>query len=92
MATLTTDDIIQHAGQLARDGDTSRAVDQLIATVGPDRPAIEAARDQVAAHLHRDVSDWEATATLTVLNRALSRIPPRDPLDWRVRWSKHRKP
>jgi hypothetical protein len=92
MATLTTDAIIQHAGQLAKDGDVNEAVDQLIATVGPDRAAIESARDRVAAHIHRNVDDWAATAALTVLNRALARIPRNDPLDWRVRWSKHRKP
>jgi hypothetical protein len=27
-----------------------------------------------------------------VLNRALSQIPRVDPMDWRVRWSHHRKP
>jgi hypothetical protein len=92
MAALTTDAIIQHAAQLARDTDVSDAVDQLIVAAGPDRAAIESARDRVAAQLHRNVGDWQATATLTVLNRALSRMPRTDPLDWRVRWSKHRKP
>ena len=92
MATLTTDAIIQHAGALARNGDVNQAVEQLIATAGPDRAAMESARDRVAAQLHRNVEDFAATATLTVLNRALARIPRNDPLDWRVRWSKHRKP
>jgi hypothetical protein len=92
MATLTTDAIIQHAGALARDGDVNAAVDRLIEMAGPDRAAFESARNRVAARLHRRVDDWEATATLTVLNRALARIPRNDPLDWRVRWSKHRKP
>jgi hypothetical protein len=92
MAAITPDAIIQHAAQLARDCDVNDAVDQLIAEAGPDRGAIESARDRVAADLHRNVGDWQATATLTVLNRALSRMPRTDPLDWRVRWSKHRKP
>jgi hypothetical protein len=92
LAALTTDAIIRHAGELAHEGDINAAVDHLIGLVGPDREAMESARDRVAAHLHRRVDDWEATATLTVLNRALARIPRNDPLDWRVRWSKHRKP
>jgi hypothetical protein len=92
MATLTTDAIIRHAGDLARNDGLNEAADQLIAMVGPDREAIESARDRVAARLHRNVEDFAATATLTVLNRALARIPRNDPLDWRVRWSKHRKP
>jgi hypothetical protein len=92
MAALTTDAIIQHAGELAHDDDINVAVDQLIGLAGPDRAAMESARDRVAAHLHRNVDDWKATATLTVLNRALARMPRNDPLDWRVRWSKHRKP
>ena len=92
MAAITTDAIIQHAAQLARDTDVNDAVDQLIDAAGPDRSAIESARDRVAAQLHRNVDDWQATATLTVLNRALSRMPRTDPLDWRVRWSKRRKP
>jgi hypothetical protein len=92
MAALTTDAIIQHAGALASNGDLNAAVDQLVAMAGPDRAAIESARDRVAAQLHRNVEDFQATAALTVLNRALARIPRNDPLDWRVRWSKHRKP
>jgi hypothetical protein len=92
MPALTTEAIVQHAGELARDGDLADAVDQLIGVVGPDRGALETARDQVAAHLHRHVDDWQATAALRVLNRALAQLPRTDPLDWRVRWSHHRKP
>ena len=92
MAALTTDTIIQQAGALASNGNLNDAVDQLVAVTGPDRTAIESARDRVAAQLHRNVEDFQATAALTVLNRALARIPRNDPLDWRVRWSKHRKP
>jgi hypothetical protein len=73
-------------------GDVDR-VALLIAEAGGDRAAVEAARDRVAAHLHRAVDDYEATATLQLLNRALSRMPRVDPLDWRVRWhQRFRKP
>jgi hypothetical protein len=92
MPAMTTAAIVQQAREFAKDGDLAEAAEQLIGIVGPDRPALETARDQVAAHLHRHVDDWEATGTLTVLNRTLARIPRTDPLDWRVRWSRHRKP
>ena len=84
--------IAQHAADLAQDHDQAAAAAKLIELVGSDRHALEAARDRVAAHLHRQVDDFQATATLTLLNRALSAIPIVDPLDWRRRWSRHRKP
>jgi hypothetical protein len=92
MAAPTTEAIVRQAGELARNGDLDGAANQLVATVGRDRQSVEAARDQVAAHLHRHVDDWQATATLTLLNRALANLPRNDPLDWRVRWARHRKP
>jgi hypothetical protein len=84
--------IVRQAADLTQDRDQAAALEKLIAAVGSDRHSLEMARDQVAAHLHRRVDDFQATATLTLLNRALSGIPIVDPLDWRVRWSRHRKP
>jgi len=76
----------------AAGGDVDK-VALLIAEAGGDRQAVEAARDRVAAHLHRAVDDYEATVMLQLLNRALSRMPRVDPLDWRVRWhQRFRKP
>jgi hypothetical protein len=92
MPSTSPQAIVQQAADLTQDHDQAAAVEKLIAMVGSDRHALEAARDQVAGHLHRQVDDFQATATLTLLNRALSGIPIVDPLDWRVRWSKHRKP
>jgi hypothetical protein len=92
MPSTSPEAIVQQAADLSQDHDQATAVDKLISMVGSDRHALEAARDQVAAHLHRHVDDYQATATLTLLNRALSNTPIVDPLDWRVRWSKHRKP
>jgi dsRNA-specific ribonuclease len=91
MPSTTVDAIVQQATSLASQRDGAEAVESLIAAAG-DRTALEAARDQVAAHLHSRVDDWEATATLTLLNQALSKLPRVDPLDWRMRWAKHRKP
>ncbi len=92
MPSTSPEAIAQEAADLSRDHDQAAALERLIVVVGPDRRALEVARDQVAAQLHRRVDDFQATATLTLLNRALSDIPIVDPLDWRVRWSKHRKP
>jgi hypothetical protein len=94
MPTTTSDATaatVQHATELAVAGDAD-AVEKLIASVAADRRALEAARDQVAAHIHRQVDDFRATAALTLLNRSLAQIPIVDPLDWRTRWAKHRKP
>jgi hypothetical protein len=92
MPSMTIDDIVRQAAELAGGGDPVAAADALIASVGADRQALGSARDQVARHLHHQIDDFQATAALTVLNRALSRVPIVDPLDWRVRWAKHRKP
>ena len=92
MPALTTDAIAAQAAEFAKEGDPAGAAARLIASVGTDRGAIEAARDLVASQLHDHGDDWGATAALTVLNRVLSTLPRNDPMDWRVRWSHHRKP
>ncbi len=92
MPSLTADRIAEHAAALAGEVDQQDAVTRLIDLADGDRHLMEAARDQMAALLHTRVDDWNATAALTLLNRALSRMPRNDPLDWRERWSRHRKP
>lgn len=64
------------------------STDELVAAAGGDRRAVEAARDAMAVRLHEAVDDFEATAVLQLLNRALGEMPRQDPLDWRVRWSR----
>ena len=86
MTTTRADDVLTRASEMARDLAAGDAAESLMAAAGGDRNAIVAARDNVAAHIHRNVDDFEATATLQLLNRALSRIPINDPLDWKVRW------
>jgi hypothetical protein len=83
---------VTQAAEFTRSTDGAAPLDKLMATAGGDRALVEAARDIVAAQLHGRTDDFEATATLTLLNQALARIPRTDPLDWRVRWSRHRKP
>lgn len=66
--------------------------DSIVEAAGGDRQVLEAARDRVAARVRRQVDDFEATAALRLLNRALSETPPTDPFDWQVRWERRRKP
>lgn len=86
-APAGTDALIERAYELSRSGRGPEAADELVAAAGPARGDLEAARDRVAARVHARVSDFEATAALQLLNRALSRAPIHDPLDWRVRWT-----
>ena len=68
-------------------GATPEAVEQLLAAAGTHRQDLEAARDRVAAQVRARVDDFAATAALQLPNRALSKAPIHDPLDWRVRWT-----
>jgi len=87
MTTTTLDEVVALAAELARNGTSvPDAADSLLSAAGGERRAIEAARDQVAGLIRARVDDFEATATLQLLNRVLSHLPIQDPLDWRVRW------
>jgi hypothetical protein len=66
--------------------------DELIALAGTDRAALEAARNRMAARLHGRADDYQATAALTLLNRALARYGWYEKYNWKVRYAKHRKP
>lgn len=82
------DDVVVRASELSRDGVAAAdAAEEVLAAAGGDRRLVEAARDRVASRVHARVDDFEATATLQLLNRVLSRTPIHDPLDWRVRWT-----
>lgn len=74
------------AGGTAAEGIPDPAAD-LLDAAGGNRVVVEQARDRLAARVHTRVDDYEATAALQILNRALSRLPISDPLDWKVRWS-----
>jgi hypothetical protein len=89
MTSPATDAVVTRAGELARDGagTAAGAADDLLSAAGGDRHAVEAARDVVVGRVHSRIDDFEATATLQVLNRALTQLPIHDPLDWRVRWT-----
>jgi hypothetical protein len=90
---MTPQEIAERAAGLAKDGlGPDEVVADIETAAGGDRQLIEAARDEVAARIRAAVDDYDATATLTLLNRTLSKMPRNDPLDWRVRWARHRKP
>jgi hypothetical protein len=94
--TATTADLIwKKAAELARPGngsDPEAAVKELIEAAGHDRSALEEAQRHYAIRLHNRSDDWEATAALTLLNRALARVGWDDEFDWKKRWAQHRKP
>lgn len=95
METATAlDEVISRASELAGRGvSATDAAEELLAAAGGDRKTVEAARDRVTARVRARVDDFEATATLQLLNRVLSQLPIHDPLDWRVRWTQRfRKP
>lgn len=81
------DALVQRAYTLSLSGGDPEAADDLVAAAGPARRDLEEARDRVANRVHARVDDFEASAALQLLNRALSRAPIHDPLDWRVRWT-----
>lgn len=86
--TSVVDEVIARATRLARDGVGADAAGRdLLEAAGGDRKVVEAARDGVAGKVRRKVDDFGATATLTLLNRALAGLPIHDPLDWKVRWT-----
>jgi hypothetical protein len=88
MAVSPVDDVISRASDLSRDGVAAGdPAPEVLAAAGGDRRMVEAARDRMASRVHARVDDFEATATLQMLNRVLSRLPIHDPLDWRVRWT-----
>lgn len=80
------------AGDIIGVAKAGGTTDEVADAAGGDRAVLEAARDTVAAQVRRRVDDFEATAALRTLNRALAELPPTDPFDWQVRWEHRRKP
>ncbi len=51
-----------------------------------DREALQEARDFFASLVRAHSDDFHATEALRLVNRALSKTPIVDPLDWKPRW------
>lgn len=92
MPGSTSDLLYERAAKLARDVPAPEAVADLLLLAAGDRAALERARNRYAGRLHGQPDDWEATAALRLLNRALAELKWTDPLDWKQRWARHRKP
>jgi hypothetical protein len=86
VAAVTTDAIERKADELSGADGRAEAVTELLTLVDGDRPALEAARNNVARRLHGNPSDWAATATLGLLNQALVQFGWTDAFDWKIRW------
>jgi hypothetical protein len=86
------DDLYARAAELSSELGRDEAVGRILDLADGDRGAIEAARDRYVTRLHSRPDDFAATAALTVLNRALAAEPPEEPLDWKRRWARGRKP
>lgn len=77
--------LFQRAPALGRREDRAAATAELVALCQGDRGAIEQARDRYARRLHGHSEDWDATAALTVLNRALAAFGWIDHYGWKGR-------
>ncbi len=77
---------------LTNERPSSGAAGELVALAGTDRAALVGARDRLAARLRGNQADFVATAALTLLNRAVADFGWDDRLDWKRRWTQHRKP
>ena len=86
MSTSNADAVVSRAAELVRDGAGRDVAAELLAAADGDRAQVEEARDIVANRVRTRSDDFEATASLQLLNRALSNLPIHDPLDWKVRW------
>jgi len=91
MAAVTGDALERRAIDLATATDRKDAVDQLVALAGGDRDALGSARLRVARRLRVNSADHEATAALTLLNKALVEIGWVDRYDWKIRWTQRFK-
>jgi hypothetical protein len=54
--------------------------------MGLDREALQEARDFFASLVRAHSDDFRATEALRLVNRAMSKTPIVDPLDWKPRW------
>jgi uncharacterized linocin/CFP29 family protein len=72
------------AGTLDSDSDALDAAVQKLAESG-DRPALEGAQRDLVRRIHERSDDFEATAALALVNRALAAVGWTDPFSWKHR-------
>jgi hypothetical protein len=72
------------AGTLSAGGDALAAAVQTLAQAG-DRPALERAQRDLVQRIHERSDDFQATAALTLVNKALAAVGWTDPYSWKHR-------
>lgn len=90
-AATTTDELYVEVAELTALG-RDAAVERVLPLVGEYRVQLEEVRNRFAGRLHGHSDDFQATAALAILNRALATVVPTDRLDWKERWARGRKP
>jgi hypothetical protein len=71
------------AGTLGSDESRAAAVQQLAAS--GNRPALEQAQADLVQRIHERSDDFQATAALNLVNRALATVGWYDPYSWKNR-------
>jgi hypothetical protein len=77
--------LFELAPALGRGPDLVAAAAELVALCGGRRDILEETRDRYARRLHGHSDDWDATAALSVLNRALATFGWTDHYGWKGR-------
>jgi len=77
--------LFERAPVLGHAPDPAAAAAELVTLSEGRRDVLEATRDRYARRLHGHSDDWEATAALTVLNRALAAFGWVDHYGWKGR-------
>lgn len=79
-----TDQAIALAGSLAPGEDNLRVAVQHLAGAA-DRAALEQARHALVRRIHERSDDYQATAALNLVNKALATVGWYDPYSWKHR-------
>jgi hypothetical protein len=72
------------ASTLSSDGEALEAAVQKLAQAG-DRKALEEAQKDLVQRIHERSDDFEATAALGLINKALAAVGWTDPYSWKHR-------
>jgi hypothetical protein len=79
-----TEEAVALAGAFKAGGEDLDAAVEKLAESG-DRAALAQARTDLVQRIHERSDDFEATAALNLVNRALARVGWYDPYNWKLR-------
>jgi hypothetical protein len=83
LAMDTTDETVERAIALASEGTPGEAEALQLAAVGRDN--LERARAELVRRIYQRSDDYEATAALSLVNKALAAVGWEDPYNWKHR-------